>query len=51
VVNQFAVYERDAELLEIERKIEATELRLAAVVKSAAAAREVLRERWRTEDR
>jgi hypothetical protein len=51
VVNHFAVYERDPELLEIERRIEASEPRLATVTQAAAAAREALRKRWRSEDR
>jgi hypothetical protein len=51
VLNHFAVYGRDAELFEIERRLESHEPRLAAVIQSAAAAREALRELWRREDR
>lgn len=51
VVNHFAVYERDAELLEIERRLEASEPRLSAIARATAAAREALRERWHAEDR
>lgn len=51
VLNHFAVYGRDAELFEIGRRLESHEPRLAAVIQSAAAAREALREQWRREDR
>jgi hypothetical protein len=51
VVNHFAVYDRDSELIDIERQIATMEPRLGAVVRTVATARQDLRARWRAEDR